>query len=318
MTKAKFDIYQHVTDRIIEAIESGKANGNAWQMPWHQHGIAPMNAKGGNFYRGVNVPLLWAEMLHHNWDQPYFATYKQWEALGAQVRKGEKSISVVFWKFAEHEDDNGKVKKTCFARAYRVFNCAQVDGWKAPTVTRTDETKIIGLADKFIAASGADIRHGGDRAFYRPSSDHIQMPDRAQFMATDDGTATEHYYSTLLHELTHWTGAERRCDREFGKRFGDDRYAAEELVAELGSAFMCHALQINPQPRDDHSHYIANWLRVLKNDKRAIFTASSKAGQAVDWLEKRYKAEDVEPVTEPTRATGRTLETVRPGLAMVQ
>lgn len=310
-TKPKIDLYQHVTDTIITAIESGRAKADGWEMPWHRAGLAPMNAQSGKFYRGVNVPLVWAEMVRHEWDKPYFATYKQWAELGAQVRKGEKSIKVVFWKISDVVDkdgrpvydERGRQKKSVLARGYNVFNCDQVDGWTAPEITRTDQTKRIALADRFIAASGAAIRHADEgRAYYSPGRDAITMPRTECFHDTRHGTAAEHYYSTLLHELTHWTGHKARCDRDMSGRFGNASYAAEELVAELGAAFMCHALGISPTPRDDHAEYVANWLQVLRNDKKAIFTASSKAAKAVDWLEAKYRAagETAEtPVAEP-------------------
>jgi antirestriction protein ArdC len=128
------------------------------------------------------------------------------------------------------------------------------------------------------------VKHGGERAFYRPADDIIQMPERERFLGTETSTPTEAYYGTLLHELTHWTGAKKRCDREFGKRFGDQAYAMEELVAELGAAFLCADLGISVTPRQDHAAYIDNWLSVLKADKKAIFTAASKAAQASDYL----------------------------------
>ena len=130
----------------------------------------------------------------------------------------------------------------------------------------------------------AQVRHGGTSAFFRPGDDFIQMPERERFVGSDTSTTTEAYYGTLLHELTHWTGPSRRCDRQFGKRFGDDAYAAEELVAELGAAFLCAELGITATPRPDHAAYIDHWLRIMKGDKKAIFTAASKASQAVDFL----------------------------------
>lgn len=146
-----------------------------------------------------------------------------------------------------------------------------------------DPAQILDAAEAFVAATGADIRHGGNHAFYRFPDDFIQMPERERFMGTETSTATESYYGTLLHE-THWTGCAKRCDREFGKRFGDDAYAVEELVAELGAAFLCDDLGITLEPRPDHAAYLDNWLKVLKADKKAIFTAASQAAKATDYL----------------------------------
>jgi antirestriction protein ArdC len=171
------------------------------------------------------------------------------------------------------------------ARASYVFNADQVDGFEAPPLPEPkDPAQILDRAEAFIAATGADIRHGGNRAFYRFPDDFIQMPERERFMGTETSTATESYYSTLLHELTHWTGSAKRCDRAFGKRFGDEAYAVEELVAELGAAFLCADLGITLEPRADHAAYIDNWLKVLKADKKAIFTAASQAAKATDYL----------------------------------
>ena len=149
----------------------------------------------------------------------------------------------------------------------------------------TDPVTRDGHAEAFISATGADIRHGGQCAFYRPATDHIQMPERELFTGTQTSSATEAYYGTLLHELTHWTGAKTRCARNLTGRFGSQAYAMEELVAELGSAFLSAELGITPVPRPDHAGYIASWLKVLKEDKRAIFTAASKAAQAADFLQ---------------------------------
>jgi antirestriction protein ArdC len=143
---------------------------------------------------------------------------------------------------------------------------------------------VIEQAEAFTAAAGADVRYGGDRAYYRRSDDHVQMPERERFTGSATSTPTETYYATLLHELTHWTGHESRLDRDLSGRFGNEAYAMEELVAELGAAFLCADLSITNTPRPDHAAYIANWLEVLKRDKRAIFTAARKAAQATDYL----------------------------------
>lgn len=286
------DLYRRITDHIIQAIEAG---ADAWQMPWHTDGqnlMRPINAANGKPYRGVNVLALWVAAQEQGYDSDRWATYKQWQELGAQVRKGERSSQIVFWKFNDNaagegseesgqaDDDSGR--RPIIARGYAVFNAAQVDGDPAPLaapVAVNPESQRIEQAEQFFAATGADIRHGGRRAFYRPSSDHIQMPP---FEVFRDAIA---YYSVLSHESTHWTGAKPRLDRDLTGRFGTHAYAAEELIAELGAAFLCAQLGLANEPRPDHAAYVSQWLKVLKEDSRAIFTASSKAQQAADYLQ---------------------------------
>jgi antirestriction protein ArdC len=182
----------------------------------------------------------------------------------------------------DHEGDNTRL----FARATPVFAAEQVDGYQVPVIDAPDPVIIapIERAEAFVAATGAVINHGGARAFYRPSTDSIQLPPRAAFAGTPTSAPAEAYYSTLLHELTHWTSPETRCNRQLGKRFGDQAYAVEELVAELGAAFLCADLSITDTPRPDHAQYLATWLDVLKADKKAIFAAASKASQAAEFL----------------------------------
>lgn len=287
-TRKHIDVYQQVTDTIVNAIENGAGD---WQMPWHRAGSGlnrPVNIDTGNHYRGVNIVALWSTSELRGFSSGTWGTYRQWQNSGCQVRKAEKSSIVVFYKEIEidqeNEDGETGTGKRLFARASRVFNADQVDGYKVELPEPKDPVKIDENAESFVRNTGADVRHGGARAFYRSGADYIQMPDRGRFIGSDTSSATEAYYGTLLHELTHWTGPLKRCDRQFGKRFGDDAYAAEELVAELGSAFLCAELGITATPRPDHAAYIDHWLRIMKGDKKAIFTAASKANQAVDFL----------------------------------
>jgi len=283
------DVYQTVTDRIVSMIERGAGE---WRMPWH---AAPAGKPGapvamprnitGRAYRGVNVPLLWAAAEAIGYPSPIWATYRQWQERGAQVRKGERSTLIVFWKRIEgpanDNDDDNPTETRLIARGYAVFNAAQVDGFNLKLIDRTgepSEPQRIDAAEAFFRNAGAIVRHGGNRAFYTTAGDYIQMPELRQFVADD------RYYSTLAHEHVHWTGAAHRCAREFGKRFGDEAYAFEELVAELGAAFLCADLGLSNEPRPDHAAYIASWLRVLKDDKRAIFTAASRSQAAADYL----------------------------------
>lgn len=293
MKTAREDVYTQVTNNIIAAIEKGAGH---WQMPWHRTGEGlnrPVNIDTSNAYRGINVLSLWAAGQARGFSTGTWGTYRQWQNKGCQVRKGEKSSLVVFYKefTVEEERENGETEegKRMMARASYVFNADQVDGYEAPPMPDPkDPIQVIAEADAFIQATGANIRHGGTRAFYSlpqgGAGDYIQMPEKARFTGSETSTATECYYSTLLHELTHWTGSAKRCDREFGKRFGDDAYAVEELVAELGAAFLCADLGVTLEPRADHAAYIQSWLKVLKADKKAIFTAASQAAKATDFL----------------------------------
>jgi antirestriction protein ArdC len=243
---------------------------------------------------GINIVSLWVAAEAKGFATPLWATYRQWLELGAQVRAGEKSSPVIFFKEFEAEPDPGNAEddgKRRVARASRVFNAAQVDGYALPA--RPDPfgpIERIAAADLFVSATGARIEHGGDRAFYRPSTDHVQMPAEDAFCGSATMSRSEGYYATLVHELTHWTGAKHRLDREFGKRFGDHAYAAEELVAEIGAAFLCAELQITQETRPDHAQYLAQWLTLMKGDSRAVFAASAKASEAASYL-KRFGAE---------------------------
>jgi antirestriction protein ArdC len=283
----RHDVYESITNRVIAAIEEGAGK---WQMPWHRSGVSrPQNAHTKKPYRGVNVVALWAAADAYGYGTGFWASYKQWQELQAQVRRGERASLIVFWKELEQEIEDEETgererKRTLFARASWVFNVDQVDGWIPPAPPERNLVQAVNQAEVFTAATGADVRHGGDRAYYRRSDDHLQMPERERFTGSETSTPTEAYYATLLHELTHWTGHESRLDRDLSARFGNEAYAVEELVAELGAAFLCADLSITNTPRPDHAAYIANWLEVLKRDKRAIFTAARKAAQATDYL----------------------------------
>jgi antirestriction protein ArdC len=211
--------------------------------------------------------------------------YQQWQERGAQVRKGEKATLVVFWKFANGatEDQEGEEhtvtsSRLVFTRGYSVFNVAQVDGYEPKPDADAPIDQRIEHADEFFRRIPAKVAHLGNRAFYSPADDCITLPLFTAFFTPVD------YYSTRAHETGHWTAQTSRCDRQLGKRFGDSAYAVEELVAELTAAFTLAHLGLSSEPRADHAQYIASWLKVLKADSRAIFTAASKAQQATDYL----------------------------------
>ena len=287
--KERFDIHQHITNQIVAAIERGAGE---FRLPWHSVGAItrPTNIASKKSYRGVNIVALWAASEQNGFGSGIWGTYRQWAEVGAQVRKGEKSSYIVFYKEIEitsrpaEQDASAESETRLFARATPVFAAEQVDGYELPTITNSNPVESIATADVFVTAIGASIAHGGSRAYYRPSSDSIQIPPREAFIGSATSTAAESYYSTVLHELTHWTSHEQRCNRQLGKRFGDSAYAMEELIAELGASFLCSELGITGEPRADHAQYLTSWLSVLKADNRAIFTAASKASEAASFL----------------------------------
>lgn len=277
-------IYQRVTDSIVASLEKGVGS---WKRPWTVKAGAtsplPYNIASGANYRGINTVQLWCAREEAGWDTQSFGTFDQWMAKGAQVRKGEKATHIVFFKKNEYKTVNDagdeETRKGMIARGYCVFNQAQVDGYTIPDAVIAPEVERLAHADAFFQNTGADVRHNGTRAFYVPSQDFISVPDIDAF------TSPVLYYSTLAHETAHWTGAESRLDRKLNTgRFGDAAYAVEELVAEISAAFVCAHLNLDDEPREDHAQYLASWLRVLKADPKALFSAASAAQKATDYL----------------------------------
>jgi antirestriction protein ArdC len=285
------DAHNTVTDKIVTAIEAGVGE---YRMPWHRHGPSiarPVNASTGKQYHGANVIALWAEASLRQFGSGYWATYKQWRAIGVHVRKGARGSAIVFYKAIEEEDNgdetgkgNDAGKPRLVARSSWVFNAEQVEGWTAPKAVAPNEVEVRAHVEAFIAATRADIRHGGERAFYDMQDDFIAVPHPEQFMATETSSATECYYAVKLHELVHWTGAGHRLARALRVRFGDQAYAMEELIAEFGAAFLCADLHIANEPRLDHACYVSSWLDVLNRDRTALFTAANKASAAIGYL----------------------------------
>lgn len=284
----KISVYDRITNRIIESLEAGAL---PWRKPWRGNGncrfTRPLRACGTP-YNGINVIVLWWESEEKGYNSPYWFTFNQARELGAMVRKGEKSTRVVyastFSKEVESESGEKSEAKIPFLKEYCVFNAQQIDGLPEKYLVKTEPAEPINTdsrddaADAFIRNTGADIRHGGNSAYYTSGADFIKLPDYEQFETCAD------YVSTAAHELTHWTGAKSRLDREFGKRFGDAAYAFEELIAELGAAYICADLGMPQSNHCNHVSYLAHWLEVLKNDKRAIFTAASQASRAAEYL----------------------------------
>jgi antirestriction protein ArdC len=282
------DIYAKVTDRIISDLEQGV---RPWMKPWNaQHAAGRITRPlrhNGTPYKGMNVLLLWGEAVTEGYAAPIWMTYRQAQELGGQVRKGEHGALVVYANTVTktETDDNGQdiEREIPFLKGYTVFNVQQVDGlpahYHAQPVSPLPLPERIEAADAFMNATGVIIRHGGNSAHYSPDRDAVQMPP---FEAFND---KESYYATALHELTHATKHEKRLNRDFGRRlFGDEGYAREELVAELGAAFLCADLGITPDIREDHAAYLGHWLGILRQDKRAIFSAAAHAQRAADFL----------------------------------
>jgi antirestriction protein ArdC len=284
----KTDLYTRITNRIIAELEAGT---RPWLRPWNAEHAAGRITRplrhNGIPYHGINVVTLWMTATAQGYACPIWLTYRQAQELGAQVRKGEHGELVVYADRITRTETSDKgeeiAREIPFLKAYSVFNAEQIDNlpphFTALAAPPLDPMQRIAHAESFFAATGADIRHGGNQAYYVPSRDFVQMPPFETFRDA------EAFYQTLSHEICHWTRHEKRLHRDFGrKRWGDEGYAAEELVAELGSAFLCADLGLTPEPREDHASYIENWLRVLKNDKRAIFTAAGYAEAAATFL----------------------------------
>lgn len=276
------DLYSEVSARIVAELERGAA---PWIKPWSATAgrNVPQNAVTNRPYSGCNVILLWLAR-DCGWATPRFLTYKQATESGGHVRKGERGTKVYFVKQLRVRDDNGDdadARLVPMMREYTVFNVDQCEGLPdnvkegAPMRVRNPDARDA-LADEFFRTTGAVIQEGHGEAYYVPSKDFISMPAFAAFRGAD------HFYSTAFHEMTHWTGHKSRLDRDMKNRFGSREYAAEELVAELGAAFLCAEFGFDNDLR--HAGYIATWIDLLKADKRAFFTACSKASKAADYL----------------------------------
>jgi antirestriction protein ArdC len=293
----KTDLYERITQQIVSELDEGV---RPWLNPWnaeHAAGRIARPLRGNRVpYQGVNVLVLWSVAAVKGYSAPVWMTFKQAKDLGAYVRKGEEGSLVVYADkiiCTETDAETGEESEHAipFMKGYTVFNVEQICGlpehYYAQATPRSDTVQRIEHAERFFAATGAIVRHGGNTAYYSETDDYVQMPHIETFRDA------ESYYATLAHETTHWTRHPSRLAREFGrKRWGDEGYAMEELVAELGSAFLSADLDLAPVVRDDHASYIANWIALLKNDKHAIFTAASHAQRAADFLHGLESAAD--------------------------
>jgi antirestriction protein ArdC len=273
MTTNKVDIYTEVTNRIIEKLEAGCI---PWIKPWDTENTLDKNIKTGREYNGINRIILGMSGYQSN----VWASFKQWSDLGAKVKLHEHGTRIVFYKpvagvkvTSEGEEIS---YNSVFTTSY-VFNAEQVEGIEIKPRDIEDKPFLNNVdIDNMVSNTGATIRHSGNSAYYKRDDDFINMPVKSDF------NSEANYYATLLHELTHWSGAKHRLDRTKGKRFGDVAYAFEELIAELGSAFLCEKYAVKGDIR--HEGYIQSWLQALKNDNKMIFKASAYAQKSTDYL----------------------------------
>lgn len=293
-SEPRANLYEEVTRRIITELEAGRF---PWVQPWGRiesgeraaPGL-PRNALSGRPYSGVNILILWGAVIEQGWPSQSWLTFRQALAAGGSVRKGERGTMVVYADSFTPETERTRARETGedakaipFLKRFTLFNIAQCEGLReglAADPAPLPEREIVPLAEAVIAASGVDFRIGGDKAFYVPAHDFVQVPPQPAFFEQIN------YYRTALHELTHATGHVSRLDRKLMNNIGREAYAREELVAEMGSAFLCAALGIEPTVR--HADYLASWLAVLKEDNRAIFRAASQASKAADWILARH------------------------------
>ena len=306
---SKGSVFDRVTQKIIADLEQGV---RPWQKPWSgdnaaSHIVRPRR-HNGEPYNGVNILLLWDAAIAGGYQNPTWMTFKQADEYGAHVRKGEKAALVVYAnKITKTETDaaTGKdvEREIPFLRGYHVFNVEQIDGLPdkfQPTpaaLVVPSNISWIENVEHFIRNTGAVIRHGGDKAYYAEGSDHVQIP------FIDAFKDSESYYATITHEVTHWTKHKDRLNRDFGRVvWGDEGYAKEELVAEIGAAFLCADLGITPEIREDHAAYIETWLKALKNDKKLIFTAAAHASRAVEFL--KAKQPNLTPAIKQAETQG--------------
>jgi len=286
-TSVRQDVYNRVTDKIIAELEQGV---RPWMKPWSGNNaderiMLPVR-HCGTPYRGINILLLWGEAVAKGYASNKWMTFQQARQLGAHVRKGEHGSLVVYankiTKTEEKPDGEEVERQIPYMKGYTVFNVEQIDELPEAYYVRPEpkgeKMQLIEDAERFFGATGALIQHGGNRAYYAPGPDVIRLPHPEAFKDA------ESYAATKAHELIHHSGHASRLNREFGKRFGDDAYAREELVAELGAAFLCVALGVTPEVREDHASYLNHWLVILKADRRAIFSAAAHAQRAVDYL----------------------------------
>lgn len=275
------NLHAEITAKIVARLDAGVV---PWRKPWRSYGSGnmPRNAITNRPYSGANTVLLWMEAEERGYSGAKWLTYRQAKEAGGQVRKGEKGARVIYvGRIVKEDEKTGRDRAIAFLKSYWVFNVDQCDGLdhqlealpREVNPDRRDE-----LADEFMRSTGASIRHGESRAYYASTGDYINLPIFESFKGREE------YYSTAFHELTHWTGEVSRLNRTFSKRFGDASYSAEELVAELGGAFLCAEFGFDNSTLDNSAAYIDHWCRFLTEHENAFVEAAGKASKAVDYL----------------------------------
>ncbi|MEI2300533.1 ArdC family protein [Ensifer sp. MJa1] len=283
------DTYQRITDAVIEQLEAGT---KPWIRPWrgNSRGSLVPRRVTGEAYRGINVLMLWLASELAGYEENTWLTYRQAQEFGGQVRKGEKGALVVkYGTFAPKERDDDDDRGVPYLKGYTVFNGEQVENlpqelYRPTEALPTTQVPHLEAVETFVRNTGAVITYVGTTACFRPTPDDILLPERARFVDQ------VHLYSTLLHEMSHWSGAKHRLNRDLTGRFGSESYAVEELVAELSASFLCADLGVAHDPRGNTASYLESWLKVLKNDKRAIVSAAAKAQAAADYLHGQQRA----------------------------
>ena len=280
--------YEEITGRIIAELEAGRL---PWVQPWGSSAVAaplavPKNAATGRAYSGINVLILWGAVVQHGFSCQSWLTFRQALSLGGHVRKGERGTTIVYADRFVPDDERRRARDTGeeaqaipFLKRFTVFSTDQCEGLPEDLSTAplpVPEGLILPEVEALIRASGADLRLGGDRAFYSPDLDYLQVPRPEAYFEPIN------WHRTALHELGHWTGHASRLARDFSGGFGSKKYAQEELVAEMAAAFACATLGITPTVR--HADYIGSWLEVLREDNRAVVRAASAASKATDYL----------------------------------
>lgn len=270
------NLYQTITDKIIAELEKGSA-------PWIKSRRADLSADknlvSDKPYRGINRMLLCMSAMSNGYQSNVWATYRQWREQGAKVKKGETGTQIVLFKpisGTENKEAGEREAGFCAIRGYTVFNATQTNLHARVFNPQESDFNPIPACEKFLSSTGANITHGGDAAFYLPSQDAIKLPNKSAF------NSPSHYYATAFHELTHWTGHKSRCDRQLGNKFGNPDYAFEELIAEIGAAYLCADHQL--QGELCHAGHIQSWIKALLNSDKAIFKAASLAQNATDYL----------------------------------
>lgn len=291
------EIIDKVAKKFIEALKTQKGDWKKSKIWKSLESGLPINANTRKSYNGFNIINLLLDREIHNYDNNEWGTFKMWNDMGYRLKKNEKCSYVFFNKPFEVEDPtkldefgNPKKKKIFYLKPYAVFNANQVEGYEVKKVQAPNKAKALKNADKYVENTGADISYGGDRAYYSPSFDKIQMPSKESFLGTEE------YYGVLLHELVHWTGHENRCKRDFSGFFGSEAYAIEELVAETGSAILCSILGISQTVREDHLKYVNSWIKNLENKPEQVIKAINKSTKAIEHLDSLQTIEEKKEV----------------------